>query len=95
MENVKYERPKFEFHELRLLERVADVCWGLGHAYLDVDKSGTVTPGDLQIDIGSGCHGDSTAQKINEWFVKNGYQNPNYNGSVSNTKENGLVAGVS
>lgn len=91
MEKKKYESPEFKFEELKLMERVADTCWGLGNAYLDVDGDGQVSAGDLQIDLGGGCSGNAAAEAINDWFVQNGMENPNYTANVCNTKEPGFI----
>lgn len=95
METLKYESPKFEFEELELVERVAAVCWGLGHAYLDVDKDGQISDGDLQIDFGSGCNGAAAAEAINKWFLENLGQVTHYTPNVCNTQEPGLIASQS
>lgn len=95
MKSTRYESPRFEFCELKLIERVANECWGLGHAYLDVDGDKKVSDGDLEIDFGSGCQGNAAADAINEWFVDNGYPNPGYTANVCNTKAPGLIASQS
>lgn len=40
MEKIKYESPKFDFQELRLMERVADTCWGFHYGWYDPDGTG-------------------------------------------------------
>ncbi len=52
MNTPKYERPKFEFQELQLLERVADTCWGYKEAWYDFNGNGTKDPSEI-IPIGS------------------------------------------
>lgn len=71
MEKNVYESPRFGFQELRLLERVADKCWGASQAYIDVDKDGRFE-GDEIYDLGAGCGGNDSAS-INQrmdWFLK-------------------------
>ena len=47
MNTPKYERPKFEFQELQLLERVADTCWGYKEAWYDFNGNGTKDPSEI------------------------------------------------
>ncbi|MGM9593102.1 MAG: hypothetical protein ACI3U8_01995 [Candidatus Onthomonas sp.] len=75
MNSVKYESPKFDFQELRLVERVAGKCWGYAYAWYDVD-------GDRQIDerekvkledIGlnpNGCQGDGARTELADYFYR-------------------------
>lgn len=58
MKIKNYESPKFEFQEMLLLERVADVCWGQAHyAWYDANQNGEFDEGDQQFYIqGSSCN---------------------------------------
>lgn len=40
MERVKYESPVFDFQELKLMERVANECWGKSVMFYDLDGNG-------------------------------------------------------
>lgn len=60
MENKKYESPKFEFQEMKLMERVADKCWGNGYAFVDGNKDGDfVDEGEKYTIPGGGCEGNN------------------------------------
>lgn len=53
MKKPEYEAPKFEFHELQLVERVANKCWGAGKVWVDTDDDGKY---DIIINLpGNGC----------------------------------------
>ncbi|WP_178552448.1 hypothetical protein [Frisingicoccus sp.] len=58
MEKKSYESPEFGFQEMRLLERVADVCWGKSHhAWYDQDGDGTMDAGEQEFYIqGNSCN---------------------------------------
>lgn len=58
MDKEKYESPKFDFQEMRLLERVADVCWGKSHkAFFDEDKDGKLDIGEKMFIVsGDSCN---------------------------------------
>lgn len=43
-DNTDYESPEFEFQEMKLVERVADTCWGFGYGWFDIDKDGVHDP---------------------------------------------------
>lgn len=91
--NRVYEKPEFGFQELKLSEKIADTCWGTGHAYLDCGSvPGKVDSGDLEIDFGGGCHGDAAANAMNNWFVNHNI-NKVVSPNVCNTKEPGLIPG--
>lgn len=40
MKNLEYESPRFDFQELKLMERVADTCWGFHYGWYDADGDG-------------------------------------------------------
>ena len=40
MKKHEYEAPKFEFQELQLVERVANVCWGAKYVWYDWNDNG-------------------------------------------------------
>lgn len=43
MEKIKYKKPVFDFQEMQIMEKVADVCWGQSHhAYFDADRDGKI-----------------------------------------------------
>lgn len=54
MVKAKYESPKFEFQEMRLLERVAAKCWGNDSplkGYYDVNGNGIYDTGDYYFNV--------------------------------------------
>lgn len=54
----RYESPRFEFQEMRLLERVAAKCWGMGEGWVDADG----IPGGATVSISfttGGCQGQN------------------------------------
>lgn len=70
MKNTNYESPKFSFQEMKLLEKVADVCWGKSHhAWYDENKNGKWDAGEKDFYVeGSSCSeaGDLLAAKLKE-----------------------------
>ena len=69
----KYEGPSFKFQEMRLLERVADECWGTGTFWFDMDGNGKVDAATESLPISvlglgpNGCNGNNAAKAINEY----------------------------
>ena len=90
MKSTKYESPKFSFQELKLLERVADTCFGNGVIWLDLDGNGKGGANEPQIPIG-GCGGQDAANQLNQWLRDNGYpERANYGPNVCNTQAEGF-----
>ncbi len=89
MANKQYEAPTFAFVGMKLSERIADTCFGLGYIYWDVTGNGP-TSDDARIEFTSGCHGSEAARELNAWFVAHGFEDPHYGANVCNTKENYL-----
>lgn len=73
MRTEKYESPKFDFKEMRLLERVADVCWGKSHrAWFDADRDGIRDPNEKIFEVsGNSC--DDAGTKLIELLEAEGY----------------------
>lgn len=69
MSKTNYESPNFDFHEMRLMERVADVCWGgKPHtAYYDYNHDGFISPGDIKIEL-SGDNCNQTQINLENWL---------------------------
>ena len=44
MEKKSYESPEFGFQEMKLMERVAEKCWGHGYAWVDHDADPNTPP---------------------------------------------------
>lgn len=61
----EYESPKFDFQELKLFERIADVCWGTASIWLDTNNDSIISNIDIQLDTGGGCKGNESAININ------------------------------
>lgn len=59
MENKKYEKPRFEFQEMRLMERVAEKCWGHGYAFIDDDLNPSTPPAQYYFVDNGGCEGNA------------------------------------
>ena len=63
----KYEKPQFKFEELKLFERVADVCWGTDSVWLDTNGDNAIDKNiDISIDTGGGCQGKESAKRLND-----------------------------
>lgn len=73
METVKYESPRFEFEEMRLMERVADTCWGYAYAWFDadgdkyIDEHEKVKLSDLGLNE-HGCQGAAAREALKEYW---------------------------
>ncbi len=90
MKSTKYENPKFSFQELKLLERVADTCFGNGVIWLDLDGNGKGGANEPQIPM-VGCGGQDAANQLNQWLRDNGYpERANYGPNVCNTQAEGF-----
>lgn len=68
-QETNYESPKFAFEELRLMEQVADTCWGYAYAWYDADGDHTIDGGEkVSLDtlgLGSrGCQGESARNAL-------------------------------
>lgn len=75
MNAVRYESPKFDFQELRLVERVAKKCWGYAYAWYDADKDDTIDEKEKVrlVDIGlkpDGCQGDGAREELKNYFLQ-------------------------
>ena len=57
MNKRMYEKPVFQFQELKLMERVADTCWGAGHAWYDKNGNEAIEPEEIVELPGNGCSG--------------------------------------
>lgn len=63
MNKMKYERPNFDFQEMKLMEKVADKCWGNGYAYVDANGDDKIDMDPINgevfnfIESGTGCKG--------------------------------------
>ena len=76
MENKIYESPKVDFQEMKLLERVADKCWGYAYAWYDADGDGVVDDKEkidlYKLGLGTnGCQGASARNALKNYFAKN------------------------
>lgn len=76
MEKLRYESPKFEFQEMRLMERVADTCWGYAYAWYDADRDGVIDGKEkVQLsDLGlnaTGCQGSVAVEQLKGYFYEN------------------------
>lgn len=71
MSKTNYESPNFDFHEMRLMERVAEVCWGGSHhGYYDWDQNGKFDGDDLNWWVeGNSC--DEVSTKLEQWLIEN------------------------
>lgn len=68
-QETNYESPKFAFEELRLMEQVADTCWGYAYAWYDADGDHTIDGREkVSLDtlgLGSrGCQGESARNAL-------------------------------
>lgn len=89
MANKQYEAPTFAFVGMKLSERIADTCFGLGYIYWDVTGNGQ-TSDDIRIEFENGCNGQKAADALNAELLARGYTGPLYGANVCNTKENYL-----
>ncbi len=55
MNKRMYEKPVFQFQELKLMERVADTCWGAGKVWSDKNGNGKTDPEEIVELPGNGC----------------------------------------
>lgn len=74
---------------MKLSERIADTCFGLGYIYWDVLDDGQ-TSDDIRIDLTNGCEGKSAADALNAELIVRGYMGPLYGANVCNTKAKGI-----
>lgn len=75
MEKLHYQSPVFNFQELRLMERVAERCWGTSETWYDGNGDGDFTDsGDVFISLDElglgkhGCKGQNAANALNEKY---------------------------
>ena len=75
MENKRYESPKVYFQQMKLLERVADTCWGYAYAWYDADGNGKIEGGH-KVSLGSlpglkedGCQGDASRNALINYYA--------------------------
>lgn len=61
----EYESPKFDFQELKLFERIADVCWGTASIWIDTNKDNIISNADIELSTGGGCQGNWSAGELN------------------------------
>lgn len=55
MEKMKYKKPVFDFQEMQIMEKVADVCWGQAHhAYFDADRNGKIDANEQCFNVKTG-----------------------------------------
>lgn len=73
MVNRRYESPKVDFQEMKLLERVADTCWGYAYAWYDADGDKSIDEGE-KIDLSrlglgaNGCQGNAAENALVNYF---------------------------
>lgn len=88
MECTNYESPTFKFQSLKLMERVADTCWGYHYGWFDPDGDGPLPSERIDLTTFGSCKSveDGLVQYINEKY--NGYLNKPINGNdvKTNTK---------
>lgn len=75
MKDKIYKSPKVDFQEMKLLERVADTCWGYAYAWCDVDKNGVIEGAEridlVDLGLGSnGCQGNAAKNALKDYFSK-------------------------
>lgn len=64
MKKVEYESPRFEFQEMKLVERVAKQCWALHTAWYDKDGEGDVDADEVvSLDNVEGASGEGCASE--------------------------------
>ena len=73
MKNKKYESPKVDFQQMKLLERVADTCWGYAYAWYDADGNGKIEGKEKvnlsKIGLGTnGCQGKSARDALKNYY---------------------------
>lgn len=79
----RYESPRMNFEEIRLFERIADVCWGTAGIWLDSNGDHSITDGvDIEISTGGGCKGNWSADALNSEIAmfndaRNAYESDN------------------
>lgn len=74
-QETNYESPKFAFEELRLMEQVADTCWGYAYAWYDADGDRTIDGGEkVSLDtlgLGSrGCQGAAARKELIDYYSR-------------------------
>ena len=73
MENKKYESPKVDFQQMKLLERVADTCWGYAYAWYDADGNGKIEGAEKvtlsSLGLGTnGCKGSAAREELKKYY---------------------------
>lgn len=62
-----YKKPEFNFQEMGLFERVADVCWGTTQVWLDANHNNKLEPTiDINFNTSGGCQGKWSADTMIE-----------------------------
>ena len=95
MENKIYESPRADFQEMKLLERVADTCWGYAYAWCDADKNGVIE-GPERIDLvelglgATGCQGNAARNALKNYFLEN-FGFPPTDAQVSTNTKSDLI----
>ena len=69
MEKKSYESPEFGFQEMKLMERVAEKCWGHGYAWVDHDAVPNTPPENYYFSP-SGCAGYDDQNRLNSLIQK-------------------------
>ena len=69
MEKKSYESPEFGFQEMKLMERVAEKCWGHGYAWVDHEADPNTPPENYYFSP-SGCAGYDDQNRLNSLIQK-------------------------
>lgn len=84
----KYESPIIQFNTLELFERIADTCWGYGHAWwTGNDKFGQVVT--VEASWTSGCKG-GLPQEFTDALTAANVDTSKFHNNIANTKETGF-----
>lgn len=100
MENKKYESPKVDFQQMRILEKVADKCWGYAYAWYDVDGNGKIEGGEKvnlsSLGLGTtGCKGSSAREELKIYYEGLGATGLTKDDVSTNTKSTRIHVGNS
>lgn len=100
MENKRYESPKVYFQQMKLLERVADTCWGYAYAWYDVDGNGKIEGAEKvnlsQLGLGqSGCKGSAAREALKKYYAGLGVAGLTNDDVSTNTKSKLIHGGNS
>lgn len=94
-----YESPEFIFQEMRILERVADTCWGYAYAWFDGNNNGTIDEFE-RVDLESlglkknGCQGSTAREELRKiWGNIPGITEAELDSAVATNNKNRLVKG--